>query len=124
MIWLAVAAGGALGAVLRYAAIRICDLWLGSAFAWSTLLVNVLGSAAAGGVLVLLMQRYAEQSELRAFWMVGVLGALTTFSTFSLETLQLIESGRWAWAGMNVLANVLLCLLACLAGMTLARSIA
>lgn len=123
MIWLAVAAGGALGAMLRFAASRLCEAWLGSAFAWSTLLVNVIGSAAAGGLLVFLMDRTVDQPELRAFWMVGLLGALTTFSTFSLETLQLLESGRWAWAGLNVLANVLLCLLACAASMGLVRSL-
>ena len=118
-----IALGGALGAVLRFGMSSAMAGLFGRAFPYGTLTVNVVGSFAIGTLYVLLVERYAEAAEWRAFALVGLLGALTTFSTFSLDTLQLLENGAPLRAGANVLANVLLCLIACWAGLVLVRQL-
>ena len=82
--------------------------------------VNVLGSMLMGVVFVL-AQRELLSDELRLLLAVGLLGAFTTFSTFSIDTLVLVQNGAWGRAGLNVLASVLLCLAACAVGMFVAR---
>ena len=109
---IAIAAGGAAGAVLRYWVSSGVYHLLGRSFPWGTLTVNVLGSLAIGFLYVLLLERTAAAPEWRAFLMVGLLGAFTTFSTFSMETLTLMEEGAWARAVANVLASVLACIAA------------
>jgi CrcB protein len=117
--WLVVASGGALGASLRW----LAGLWLSRpGFPWVTLGVNVLGSGLIGLCWVLFAARDAAHPW-RAFIMVGLLGGFTTFSAFSLETLQLLEQGQAARAGLYVLASVTLCLLACWIGLLLARQL-
>jgi fluoride exporter len=109
-----VALGGALGSVARYAASGLAARLLGSGFPWGTLLVNVVGSLAIGALAALVTPdgRPLLGSDARWFWMVGVLGGFTTFSAFSLETLQLARSGEWLGASANVVFSVLLCLAA------------
>lgn len=119
--WFAIATGGALGAVLRYASSQQLSGWLGKSFPWATLGINVIGSLCMGLLFVLLVERAGLSSEWRAFLMVGLLGAFTTFSTFSIETLVLIEQGDWARALAYVLSSVLVCVLAAAAGVSLAR---
>lgn len=116
---LAVAGGGALGAVMRYGA----GLALGGrgGLPWATLLVNVSGSLAFGFLAVWLSERLPLANELRAFLLVGVLGAFTTFSTFSWETVALLQQGEPMRALANAAANLFLCLLAVAAGAGLAR---
>src|ERR1700743_2148475 len=114
LTWLAVAAGGALGSLARF--------WLGSAmtartgprFPWGTLLINVLGSAIIGLVagLTLTSSRVAMHPDLRIFLIVGVCGGFTPFSAFSLQTLELLQSGdTWPAAGY-VAGSIVLCILA------------
>lgn len=119
--WLAVAAGGALGAVSRFAMSHQVYQWFGREFAWGTLSVNVLGSFIMGLVAVLLVDKLDASNEWRAFIMVGFLGAFTTFSTFSYETLQYIQIGELSKAVMNIGVSVVVCLLAVLLGMFIAR---
>lgn len=120
---LLIAAGGAVGAVLRYlVSIGTYGLF-GRGFPFGTLAVNVLGSLVIGIVYVLLVERVAEAAAYRALLMIGVLGAFTTFSTFSLETLQLLENGAGVKAGVNVLANVVLCLAGCWVGLLMGRQV-
>ncbi|MDG6777672.1 fluoride efflux transporter CrcB [Thiomicrorhabdus sp. zzn3] len=119
--WLAVAAGGALGAVSRFAMSHQVYQWFGREFAWGTLSVNVLGSFIMGLVAVLLVDKLGASNEWRAFIMVGFLGAFTTFSTFSYETLQYIQIGELSKAVMNIGVSVVVCLLAVLLGMLIAR---
>ena len=118
---LAAAAGGALGAVLRY------GVGLGmagrSGFPWATLSVNVAGSLLFGLLIVWLNERVPAANELRVFLLVGVLGAFTTFSTFSWETLVLLEQGAMLRATMNIVGSVMLCVIAAAAGAWLARQI-
>ena len=118
---LAVAAGGALGAVLRYGV--SLSLAGRSGFPWATLSVNVVGSLLFGLLIIWMNERMPAANELRAFLLIGVLGAFTTFSTFSWETLVLLEQGAMLRATMNIVGSVMLCVIAAAAGVWLARQI-
>jgi fluoride exporter len=112
-----VAAGGALGSVLRYALGGIVQIRSGVlAFPLGTLAVNVIGCFAIGVVAELFEMRGATGSASRAFLTVGLLGGFTTFSAFSNETLNLLRDGEMFLAGVNVTATVMLCLAAVWAG--------
>ena len=112
-LYLAVAAGGALGSVARFALSGAIAGALGPAFPWGTLLVNVSGSFAIGffGALSRADGGLLVSGTARAFVLAGVCGGYTTFSAFSLETLKLATEGAWFAAGSNVLASVALCLI-------------
>jgi len=112
VLW--VALGGALGSVARYALSGIAVRWLGAAFPYGTLFVNVTGSFAIGLLAALVAADGRPQlgADARAFLLVGVLGGFTTFSSFSLETLNLARSGALAPALLNVAGSVVLCLAA------------
>ncbi|MEQ8232611.1 MAG: fluoride efflux transporter CrcB [Gammaproteobacteria bacterium] len=118
-----IALGGALGAVLRFLVSSGVAALAGRGFPYGTLLVNVLGSAAIGALYVLLTERLVAAPGWRAFLVVGLLGALTTFSTFSLETVQLVEAGLAGRAMLNVLLNVVLCVAACALALALMRQL-
>ena len=118
---LAVAAGGACGALLRFWVGQAVIALLGRGFPFGTLMVNVSGSMAMGVLYVLFFERYDIAPEWRAALVVGFLGAFTTFSTFSMDTLLLIQQGDHAKAGMNVALSVVLCLAGCWLGMAAAR---
>lgn len=120
---LVVAAGGALGSALRFWASRLTHALVATTFPLGTLLVNVIGSIAIGLLYVWLVERTGSRAELRAFLMVGVLGGFTTFSSFSLETLNLVAQSDWMRALTNVLGSVVLCLGGCLAGMAIGRQL-
>ena len=120
---LAIAAGGALGALLRFWMSSGIYAWLGRGFPYGTLVVNVLGSLVMGFLYILMIERLAIAAEWRAFALIGLLGAFTTFSTFSIETLNLIEQADYAKAVLNVLLSVLACVLAAFAGVWLARQL-
>lgn len=119
----AIASGGAVGAVLRYWVSTGVYAFSGRGFPYGTLAVNVLGSLVMGFLFVWLLERLSNDLTLRAFLLIGLLGAFTTFSTFSVETLNLIESGQLARALANVLLSVVLCVAAAALGVLLARQI-
>lgn len=96
---------------------------LGRGFPYGTMSVNVLGSFAMGLLYVLMLERMAINAEWRAALMIGLLGAFTTFSAFSIETMNLIEAGELSKAGLNMILSVSLCLLGCWLGMVLGRQI-
>lgn len=104
-----VALGGSIGAVFRYLISIFMIQVFGSSFPFGTLLVNVLGSFLMG-VIYALGQMSHISPELKALIGVGLLGALTTFSTFSNETLLLMQEGDWLKAALNVVLNLSLCL--------------
>jgi CrcB protein len=112
MTYLWIAFGGALGSVARYACSTAAARWLGFGFPWGTLFVNVAGSFAIGmlAALVAADGRPALGPDARAFLMIGVLGGFTTFSSFSLETLELARAGALGAAALNVVLSVALCL--------------
>lgn len=118
----AIAAGGACGALARFWISTGVYGLLGREFPWGTLVVNLLGSLLMGALFVLFVERLALAPEWRAAVLVGFLGALTTFSTFSFETLALIEQGELLRAALNAGLSVALCLVLCWAGMALGRA--
>ncbi|MEM7209668.1 MAG: fluoride efflux transporter CrcB [Pseudomonadota bacterium] len=120
---IAVAAGGAVGAILRYAVVNAANVVWGHHFPWGVLIANVAGSFALGLLGILFMSRFSVPDEIRLALLVGVLGAFTTFSAFSFDTLNLFEQGAIMKAAANVLANVFLCLLAVWGGAQLARQL-
>lgn len=122
MSYLWVGMGGALGSVARYACAGLGVRLFGAAFPWSTLFVNVTGSLAIGALAALLTAdgKPLVSGDARAFLMIGVLGGFTTFSSFSLETLELARRGEVLAAGTNVVASVALCLAAVAIGYAIA----
>ncbi|MDH5632970.1 MAG: fluoride efflux transporter CrcB [Gammaproteobacteria bacterium] len=106
---LAIAVGGAVGAVMRYLASTAVYNVAGRDFPWGTLVVNVAGSLLMGILFVVLTEKAALPPVWRATLLVGVLGAFTTFSTFSIETVALMEQGDWLKAAGNILLSVVLC---------------
>jgi CrcB protein len=120
---LAIAAGGSIGAVMRFIVSTGIYSWLGRGFPYGTLVVNVLGSLLMGLLYELFLQRLSVSPEVRAILLVGFLGAFTTFSTFSIETVSLIEQGDLLKAMVNVFASVILCVLAAWIGLQIMRQL-
>ncbi len=120
----AVALGGAFGAVFRFLISTGVYQWLGKSFPYGTLAVNVTGSLLIGLMTeALLLQRIELSVEYRSAILVGLFGSLTTFSTFSLDTLYLLEQGQFNKAAVNVFASVLVCLFAVWIGLSLGRGL-
>ena len=120
---IAIAVGGAIGAVLRFWVSSGVHLVAGRSFPYGTLTVNVIGSLCIGLLYVLFNERFEIAAPWRALLMVGVLGAFTTFSTFSMETLVLLEKRDILKALLNVTLNVVLCVFAAWIGVLIARGI-
>ena len=120
---LAIAVGGAFGAVGRFASSQWIYSLLGRSFPYGTLFVNFLGSFIMGFLAILLIERLSVGPEMRAFLLIGFLGSFTTFSTFSLETIHLFSSGETLKAFINMLMSVFVCVTACWLGMILGRQI-
>ena len=120
---LAIAGGGALGAVLRFGMSSTIYRILGREFPYGTLAVNILGSLLMGFLFVVLVERLALSAEWRAALLIGLLGAFTTFSTFSFETLALFENGELFKAFLNIILSVCLCLAATWLGLSLGRQL-
>ena len=120
---LAIAGGGALGAIFRFCLSNSVHRLLGRDFPYGTLVVNTVGSLLMGLCFVLLVERMAVSAEWRSAILVGLLGAFTTFSTFSFETLALFNAGAPIKALVNIMMSVMLCLLATWLGMTLGRQL-
>lgn len=108
-----VMAGGALGTLARYL-LGLAALPISGALPVGTILINIAGSFVIGlfGTLTLAHGRYPVSEEVRLFVMIGVCGGFTTFSSFSLQTLDLMRSGALGRAAVNVVASVVLCVAA------------
>ena len=120
---LAVAAGGAAGAVLRWLMAGAVQRYSGGAFPWGTFAVNALGSFLLGFLFVWLIERSTATELVRLALTVGLLGAFTTFSTYSLESIRLLQEGAYGLAAGNVFGQVFICLLLTWIGIQLARAI-
>ncbi len=121
--WIAI--GSALGGMARYFCSGLAANMVGQTFPWGTLIVNVVGSFIIGFFATLTGPdgRVFAGSTARQFVMVGFCGGYTTFSSFSLQTLNLMNDGEWLQAGANIGASVVLCMLAVWAGHALAMSL-
>jgi len=109
------------GGLLRYWISNLSYLFLGRNFPYGTLIVNVSGSFLMGLFFVLIMERFNHTTILRSLLLIGFLGGYTTFSSFSIETLNMIESGNHFGAILNVFLTASLCLLGVWIGMVLGR---
>jgi fluoride exporter len=118
-----IALGGALGSLGRYALTELATAVCGAAFPWGTILVNVTGSALIGAFAAgLVPERVMSASLVRELLVIGLCGGYTTFSSFSLQTLALLQAGQPIRAAANVLLSVALCLAATYAGYGLVRA--
>ncbi len=119
---LAVAAGGAVGALSRYGLVLVVSRLGFTGFPWATLIANVSGSFLIGLIWALLEHKSMLETPWRALLIVGLLGGFTTFSSFSLETLTMMQQLRWGAVLGNVTLNLVGCLVAVLAGAAVANS--
>ena len=119
--FLLVCTGGAVGSGLRYAVALWAAAMFGAAFPFGTLLVNLAGSLGIAFVMELASTTAWISPEVRLLLTTGLLGGFTTYSAFNYETTQYLRSGMWGIAVLNVVATVLGCLLAGVAGVALAR---
>ena len=117
----AIAVGGGLGSVARFIVTREMERCLGNFLPYGTLVVNVLGSLALGWMATVFLARPEINIALQLGIAVGFLGAFTTFSAFSFESVQLMLNGAVWRAALNVAANTVVCLGMCYIGMQLAR---
>ena len=120
---LAIAAGGAVGSVLRFWMSTWVHSFAGRSFPYGTLTVNVVGCLAMGFLFVLFFDRLSDNAVLRAGILIGVLGGFTTFSSFSIETFSLIEQGAWFKAFINMFGSLVLCVAATWVGVILGRQL-
>lgn len=120
---LAVAFGGALGALCRYGVYQLFPVVDTRHLPLGTLFVNVAGSLLIGVAYVLILEKMSIPAYWRPLLTIGFLGAFTTFSTFALEVLLLIEHGEWLKSAAYVVFSVVFCIVACLIGIALARLI-
>lgn len=118
----AVAAGGAFGSVARYISVSLIGRWAGTGFPWGTLFVNVAGSFVMGVLVELAARKLTIQEPLRVFLFVGVLGGFTTFSTFSLDLISLIQRNL-GLAFLYGAASVVLGLAGLFAGLAVVRGL-
>ncbi|MDB4575717.1 fluoride efflux transporter CrcB [bacterium] len=118
-----IAAGGALGAVMRFLSQATVYELVGKTFPYGTLFVNVTGSFLMGLLSIFLVEKFNLSAEWHLAILVGVLGSFTTFSTFSLETLVLFEQGDMFKAMTNILLSVILCVAAVWAGAFFAKQL-
>ena len=120
--WLFVAVGGAIGACLRFGMTELLVLLLGRHFPYGTLVVNVVGSFVMGLAYALISHGHVLEHPMKPLLMVGILGALTTFSSFALDTVVLLQHGAYLKALLNIALNLFLCLAMVVLGMQLVGS--
>jgi CrcB protein len=121
---LLVALGGAIGSAFRFLASAAAVHWLGEAFPYGTLIVNLVGAFAIGFVQQVATETLLIPEGARLFLTSGLMGGLTTYSTFSYETVRLFEENAWVAAWTNIVGTTALALALCVAGMAVARACA
>jgi len=120
---LVIALGGAIGTVMRYLTSILAARWLGSEFPYGTLIVNLFGAFVIGLVQEVGTESLLIRDNMRLFLTTGMMGGLTTYSTFSYETVALAEDGQWTRAALYVALSVGLSLVATFAGFVAAREL-
>ncbi|HEY1418635.1 MAG TPA: fluoride efflux transporter CrcB [Myxococcaceae bacterium] len=119
-----VALGGAIGSVARYGVGALAVQLFGPTFPWGTLMVNLTGSFLIALIMHVALAGSAVSVELRLFLTTGVVGGFTTYSTFNYETLALLNQRAYGFAGLNLAATVVGCLLAGILGLAAGRALA
>lgn len=118
-VWVGI--GGFLGANARHTAGKLINHWLGTAFPFGTFIVNMTGAFVIGIIATYLSERYLDDPYLKQLLVVGFLGGYTTFSSYSLEAINLFEDGKWQLALFYIIGSNGLGILACFLGVTLTR---
>ena len=121
--FLLICLGGAIGTGLRYLTALAAGQWVGAEFPYGTLVANVVGAFAIGLVQQLGLEAFVIPENARFFLTTGVMGGLTTYSTFSYETVRLMEDGAWAAAWLNVVVTTAVCLGLCFLGIAAGRGL-
>ena len=119
ILWIGL--GGFLGANARFWLGSLVNRWLGTGFPWATGLVNISGALLIGIVATLFVARAVDSESLRLFLIVGLLGGYTTFSSYTWEAVTLMEQNRWLPAIGYLIGSNVLGILACVAGVLIAR---
>jgi fluoride exporter len=118
---LLICAGGAIGTGLRYVVSGLAARWFGAQFPYGTLVVNLSGAFIIGVIQELGTTTLLVPDNVRLFLTVGLMGGLTTYSTFSYETVRLMEFGSWHQAWINVVVTTTVCLSLCFLGIATGR---
>jgi fluoride exporter len=113
--------GGAIGTLLRYLTAVVAAQWFGNEFPYGTLIANLSGAFIVGLVQQLGTEALMIPDNTRLFLTTGMMGGLTTYSTFSYETVRLMESGAWSQAWINVFVTTVVCLSLCFLGIGAGR---
>ena len=121
MNFVLVAIGAMVGANLRYVLSRLAAKLLGPVFPYGTLIINVTGSFLVGWFIIWTTERVLVDPRWRLVIVIGFCGGFTTFSSYAFETMAYFEQGQWGLMAVNIVSNNVLCLLAVVAGMALAR---
>lgn len=115
--------GGAIGTGLRYVTAVAAAQWFGAEFPYGTLIVNLAGSFVIGLLQQLGLEALTIPDNVRLFLTTGMMGGLTTYSTFSYETIRLMEASAWSQAWINILVTTVLSLGLCFLGIAVGRSV-
>ena len=121
--FLLICLGGAVGTALRYLTSGVAARWLGADFPYGTFIVNIVGSFLIGVIQQVGTTSLLISDTTRLFLAVGVMGGMTTYSSFSYETVRLAQSGAWAQAWLNVLVTTAICLGLCFLGIAVGKLI-
>jgi len=121
--FLAISVAAIVGANLRYLLSHLAARELGPVFPYGTLFINIVGSFIVGLFLIWTTERVLIDPHWRLVVVIGFCGSFTTFSSYAFETMAYFEGGQWGLMLVNILSNNVLCLVAALAGMALARAV-
>lgn len=118
---LLITVGGGIGSAVRYLASILAARWFGSEFPYGTLIVNLAGAFIIGLVQEVGTEALVLPDNVRLFLTTGILGGLTTYSTFSYETVRLMEANAWHQAWVNIVVTTVICLTLCFLGIAVGR---